>query len=163
MKNYAKRPVIRYIRNCISGYINGYMKGSLTVEAALVFPIIMFVILAFIRFGFTVHDVVVSNMLEEYIYARESNILCSSYNPMLKETDIGEIVNSVPFNPGNEKKEIKKAFVRGRVQEYGRNIMMGTLSWYPECENKNRIKNSTVVRIVHIFLKHGERLVEGID
>lgn len=143
--------------------MRGYIKGSVTVEAAFVFPIIMFVIAAVIRFGFDIHDIVVSNMLGEYIAVKENSILCSSYNPTAKNIDIREIVNRGPFDIGNEKIEIKRTYLRGLVSEYRKSIMLGTISELPVYENKSRIKNSTLVRLVHIFLNHAERILESYD
>lgn len=143
--------------------MRSYVKGSVTVEAALVFPIVMFVISAVIRFGFDIHDIVVSNMLGEYLAVREDNVLCSSYSPTAKAIDIKEIVNKGPFDIGNEKKEIKKAYIRSLVLEYRRSIMLGKSSKAPVYKSKSRIKNSTLVRMVHILLNHAERILESYD
>lgn len=143
--------------------MRSYVKGSVTVEAALVFPIILFVISGIIRFGFDIHDTVVSDMLGEYLAVKENSILCSSYSLTAKAIDIKEIVNKGPFDIGNEKREIKKAYIRGVVLEYRKSIMLGTSSELPVYESKSRIKNSTLVRMVHIILNHAERILESYD
>ncbi len=143
--------------------MKNYVKGSVTVEASLVFPIVMFVIFAIIRFGFNMHDIVVSNMLCEYLAVKENNIVSNSYSPAAKVIDIKEIVDGGPFDIGNEKKEIKRAYIRGLVSEYRGSILMGTYSETLVNESKSRIKNSTLVRMVHILLNHAERIVDSYD
>lgn len=143
--------------------MKNYVKGSVTVEASLVFPIVMFVIFAIIRLGFNMHDIVVSNMLCEYLAVKENNIVSSSYSPTAKAIDIKEIVNRGPFYIGNEKKELKKAYIRGLVSEYRSSILMDAYSDTFVYESKNRIKNSTLVRMVHILLNHAERIVDSYD
>lgn len=143
--------------------MSGYSKGSVTVEAALVFPIVMFVISAVIRFGFDIHDTVVSNMLKEYTAVKENSVLCSSYNLTAKRIDIKEIVNRGPFDIGNKSNDGKRKQLEMRVMEYRDGIMLGSSSKMPEYEYKSRIKNSTLVRMVHIILNHAERILESYD
>lgn len=135
--------------------------GSVTLEASLVFPLILALILAVIRFGYYIHDITVSGMLKEYEKVKETGMLWSSYDPFIKEISLKEIANKQLIDFGGIYQEAKRYYLENVIAEYRDSILMG--EYAPEAYEGvySGLKNSTVVRGVHILMTHGERLLKG--
>lgn len=139
-----------------------YMQGSVTLEAALVFPLVLFVLFGVIRFGFYIHDITAENMINEYAAVREINMLQSGYDPVNQSVNLREIVNKGIIRFENPYQEQKTQYLYRTIDDYKGRIRMekdreetGTKRY----EGVNAgFKNSTVVRTVHVLMNHAENI-----
>lgn len=111
-------------------HISDRFGGYITVEASFVFPIVMFVILAVLNFGFDIYNRTAADSRQMYLDIR------------------AEVVQRHYFDTDTGGMDIRKA-VNGRIfktddTEYG----------------VNGIKNSTVVRLIHVIKNHVGRIID---
>ena len=104
--------------------------GYITVEASFVFPIVMFVILALLNFGFNIYNRTAADSRQMYLDVR------------------AELVQRHYFDTDTGGMDIKKAVNRGIFKKDD-----------TEYEVKG-IKNSTVVRLIHVIKNHAGRIID---
>ena len=149
MRDYRKR----------SGGI--YAGGYFTVEASYIFPIMVMVIVMVLRLGMEVHDDLADTALSQYLSVKEKSIEQSCYNPYEHRTDIREVVNTGIIEFSSTKKEVNKLYAEAMVREYRDNIALYTCRTKEMDKKKNcGLKNSTIVRTIHVIKSHAERIVE---
>lgn len=128
--------------------------GYITIEAALVFPMVFFVITALLQFGFKLYNGFVDCSLEEYLRIKTDSIEYNSYNPVIHGIDVKDAVSGGLITSGEEKREKNKTHAKRLVNEYRDRIVICGDSRFSYTEGRGRLKNSTVVRMVHVIKSH---------
>lgn len=137
------------------------VSGSITVESAIIIPLVFLIVVEIIKFSFLIHDAAVSGILCEYFLMKENNAVSMYYNVDSKKIDIKEIVNTPTYNVSSNNREQKKNKLRRSFEEYLEYMMWGkddsVIRKYTD--NQLVIKNATIIRGTDILIKHGERLL----
>lgn len=147
---------------CKNKTVNIRQPGSLTVEAAVIYSLAMFIIIGIIKLSLFIHDAAISGILNEYCYLKEDNIAAMYYDVDSGEIDVREIVNSTAYNIFTTNREEKIKQVRDIISQYQDYAIWGKDSGAVKGRIKKRvgIKNGTIVRGTHILINHGERIFQ---
>lgn len=139
-------------------YGKGSLRGSITVEAALIIPMIIIIIISIIKFGYELHDGTIISMLDKYEAVKACMIDWSYYNVETKSVDIGQLVNKPLIDIGEEYKSYQYGMLNKLISEYEEKLILS--GNYTQAVNRygNGIKNSTIVRTTHILIEHAGRI-----
>lgn len=139
-----------------------YLGGYITVEAAYIFPIFILIIVAVLRLGMQIHDKTTDTALSQYLSIKEKAIQQSCYNPVIRRIDIREVVNAGIVEVYDMSKELNKLYVQSEVTRY-RNSMVLYSDDIPlmDITIRRELKNSTIVRTVHVLKSHAERIMDN--
>ena len=139
-----------------------YLGGYITVEAAYIFPIFILIIVAVLRLGMQIHDKTTDMALSQYLSIKEKAIQQSCYNPVIRRIDIREVVNAGIVEVYDMPKELNKLYVQSEVTRY-RNSMVLYSDDIPlmDITLRRGLKNSTIVRTVHVLKSHAERIMDN--
>ncbi len=139
-----------------------YLGGYITVEAAYIFPIFILIIVAVLRLGMQIHDKTMDTALSQYLSIKEKAIQQSCYNPVIRKIDMREIVNAGIVEGYDMSKELNKLYVQSEVTGY-RNSMVLYSDNIPlmDITVRRGLKNSTIVRTVHVLKSHAERIMDN--
>lgn len=137
-----------------------YVGGYFTVEAAFVFPIMIMVIVAVLRLGMEVHDDMVDTALAQYLFIKSRSIEQSSYSPIEHGIDLREVVNAGIIDFSGVKKEVDKLYAEMLVKEYRDKIILySDEAELPTVGVSRGLKNSTIVRTIHVMKSRAERMI----
>lgn len=139
-----------------------YLGGYITVEAAYIFPIFILIIVAVLRLGMQIHDKTMDTALSQYLSIKEKAIQQSCYNPVIRKIDMREVVNAGIVEGYDMSKELNKLYVQSEVTGY-RNSMVLYSDNIPlmDITVRRGLKNSTIVRTVHVLKSHAERIMDN--
>lgn len=139
-----------------------YLGGYITVEAAYIFPIFILIIVAVLRLGMQIHDKTMDTALSQYLSIKEKAIQQSCYNPVIRKIDMREVVNAGIVEGYDMSKELNKLYVQSEVTGY-RNSMVLYSDNIPlmDITVRRGLKNSTIVRTVHVLKSHAERILDN--
>lgn len=139
-----------------------YLGGYITVEAAYIFPIFILIIVAVLRLGMQIHDKTTDTALSQYLSIKEKSIQQSCYNPAIRRIDMREVVNAGIVEVYDMSKELNKLYVQCEVTRY-RNSMVLYSDDIPlmDITVRRGLKNSTIVRTVHVLKSHAERIMDN--
>lgn len=132
--------------------------GYITVEASFVFPIILFIIFGLLKFGFGIYNNVVDNSLKVYMGLRVREIEKNYFNPVAQETDLKRIANEGIIQIEDIRSELSKKYLQEKVSEYRNSIVIGENNKILDVDSDRRLKNSTVVRFIHLTRVHAGRI-----
>ena len=132
--------------------------GYITVEASFVFPIIFFIIFGLLKFGFGIYNNVVDNSLKVYMGLRVREIEENYFNPMAQEIDLKRLANEGLIQIGDIRSELSKKYLQERVSEYRNSIVIGDNNKVLAADGDRGLKNSTVVRFIHLTIVHAGRI-----
>ncbi len=132
--------------------------GYITVEASFVFPIILFIIFGLLKFGFGIYNNVVDNSLKVYMGLRVREIEKNYFNPVAQETDLKRIANEGLIQIEDIRSELSKKYLQEKVSEYRNSIVIGENNKILDVDSDRRLKNSTVVRFIHLTRVHAGRI-----
>lgn len=132
--------------------------GYITVEASFVFPIILFIIFGLLKFGFGIYNNVVDNSLKVYMGLRVREIEKNYFNPVAQETDLKRIANEGLIQIEDIRSELSKKYLQEKVSEYRNSIVIGENNKILDVDSDRRLKNSTVVRFIHLTRVHVGRI-----
>ena len=104
--------------------------GYITVEASFVFPIVIFVILAVLKFGFDIYNRTAADSRQMYLDIRAEVVQMHYFDTEMGGMDIKRAVNKRIFKTDDTEYEVKS------------------------------IKNSTVVRLIHVTKNHAGRIID---
>lgn len=132
--------------------------GYITVEASFVFPIIFFIIFGLLKFGFGIYNNVVDNSLKVYMGLRVREIEKNYFNPVAQEIDLKRIANEGLIQIEDIRSELSKKYLQERVSEYRNSIVIGDNNKVLDADGDRGLKNSTVVRFIHLTRVHAGRI-----
>lgn len=132
--------------------------GYITVEASFVFPIILFIIFGLLKFGFGIYNNVVDNSLKVYMGLRVREIEKNYFNPVAQETDLKRIANEGLIQIEDIRSELSKKYLQEKVSEYRNSIVIGENNKILDVDSDRRLKNSTVVKFIHLTRVHAGRI-----
>lgn len=132
--------------------------GYITVEASFVFPIIFFIIFGLLKFGFGIYNNVVDNSLKVYMGLRVREIEKNYFNPVAQEIDLKRIANEGLIQIEDIRSELSKKYLQERVSEYRNSIVIGDNNKVLDADCDRGLKNSTVVRFIHLTRVHAGRI-----
>ena len=132
--------------------------GYITVEASFVFPRILFIIFGLLKCGFGIYNNVVDNSLKVYMGLRVREIEKNYFNPVAQETDLKRIANEGLIQIEDIRSELSKKYLQEKVSEYRNSIVIGENNKILDVDSDRRLKNSTVVRFIHLTRVHAGRI-----
>ncbi len=132
--------------------------GYITVEASFVFPIVFFIIMGLLKFGFKIYNNAVDKSLEMYLEIRMEGIEKNYYSARTQSLDVKRIVNEKIIKQKDIKAEIEKQYLRENISEYRNDIVIDESKAVLDVDGKSTLKNSMVVRYIHIIRAHVGRL-----
>ena len=132
--------------------------GYITVDASFVFPIILFIIFGLLKFGFGIYNNVVDNSLKVYMGLLVREIEKNYFNPVAQETDLKRIANEGIIQIEDIRSELSKKYLQEKVSEYRNSIVIGENNKILDVDSDRRLKNSTVVRFIHLTRVHAGRI-----
>lgn len=94
-----------------------------------------------------------------YLEIRVDNISENYFNAQTGNIDIRRIVNDGFVNVSDVGSEANKRYVNEKVSEYRNNIVINTEENSIHIDERKHLKNSTVVRWIHIIRAHAGRLI----
>lgn len=139
-------------------YENAGLKGSITLESALIMPIVIIIIVSIIKFGYGLHDRTIISMLDKYETVKARMIEWSFYNVEVKGVDLSQLVNKPLIDITGEYKKYQDAILDKLISEYESKLILGGKYTQAVMNHNNGIKNSTIVRATHILLDHAGRI-----
>ena len=104
--------------------------GYIAVEASFVFPIVIFVILALLKFGFDIYNRTAADSRQMYLDIRAEVMQKHYFDTDTGGMDIKGAVNKGIFKTDDKEHEV------------------------------NGIKNSTVVRLIHVIKNRAGRIID---
>lgn len=126
------------------------MRGSITVEASLVFPIILVVVVMIIKLGLFIHDRSVVSALDCY-YSCKAEMLEYGYSLDERRITIKNIL--IP------KRSVDRITMKETVSEYAEGIFVGEKFDFDFSYSGTKTKNGDLIRLYHNLIIHGEELL----
>ena len=132
--------------------------GYITVEASFVFPIIFFIIFGLLKFGFGIYNNVVDNSLKVYMGLRVREIEKNYFNPVAQEIDLKRIANEGLIPIEDIREEISIKYLQEKISGYRNSVVIGDNNKILAADSDRSLKNSTVVRFIHLTRVHAGRI-----
>ncbi len=135
-----------------------FFNASVTVETALVMPIVIMLIFSFIRFGFELHDRTVGGMLDKYENVKARMIDWGYYNVESHKIDTIAIVNRPLLELEGSYRFCQHALLNWYISSYKKEIFLVKDSLEEALSYNSGFKSSTLIRTTHILLEHMENI-----
>ena len=132
--------------------------ASVTVETALVMPLVILLIFSFIKFGFELHDRTIGGMLNKYEVIKGRMIDWSYYNVESHKIDTIAIVNKPLLELGGTYRFCQRALLNQYISSYERELCLAHKGEEDTIEYSSGFKSSTLIRTTHILLEHMENI-----
>lgn len=145
------------------------LSGEITVEAALIFPMIIFIFIWLMEFSYHIRNTQITQIMSDYYDIKVSQVIDYKYSTQKKGIDLMQYINKSVVDVENLWESHQISEIYELIEEYNNENLSGSLKsgngfgysdkYEIKAKNKGGLKNASIIRLTHNMINHIEEVI----